>query len=386
MADIKYYSLDEIKNLHVYGRSPFTQQDNGSALVLFWTASGFSVESRCGELWAQIEADYSVYEPWLSVWINGCQVSRFMLLPGKNNYCLFRGLSQEKINHFALLKETQAMSSDEKHMVLINSLGVPSTFAEKKSSDEIFLPQKEKKLKIEFVGDSITTGEGLTGGVNEQDWISGWMATRDSYALNTAKNLNADFRILSQSGWGICCGWDNDINCALPPKYEFEAGLLWGERNEKLGAGKKHDFSKWQPDFIVVNLGTNDWGAFNSPEKNGFKLYLDQEKLPEKIPAQKDSEYLREKIWDFLGTLRKNNPQASIVWAYGMCGPELGDYLRQFVEEYARKNDDGKISFLMLPSMSEETEEEKGSRSHPGPGTHKRACQLLTKKIQELMK
>ena len=38
------------------------------------------------------------------------------------------------------------------------------------------------------------------------------------------------------------------------------------EKNESLGAFEENNFDSWQPDVIVVNLGTNDAGAFNSPE------------------------------------------------------------------------------------------------------------------------
>lgn len=37
-------------------------------------------------------------------------------------------------------------------------------------------------------------------------------------------------------------------------------------KNEALGAFQEHSFETWQPDVVVVNLGTNDGGAFQSPE------------------------------------------------------------------------------------------------------------------------
>lgn len=378
MDELKVFKANEVKNLHVYGRSPFTAQ---GSLALFWAASGFSVDTCAGEVWAELESDFSVYEPWVSVWINGVQVSRFMVQKGRGWYCLMRGLSQEKISRFTLLKETQAMSGEAEHSLIVHSVGVKKQFAESKSQEEIFVPQKERKPKIEFIGDSITTGEGLAGGVEEMDWITAWMAMGTNYALNTAKNLGADFRLISQSGWGVCCGYNNDVNMSLPPKYEAVAGVLWGKKNEELGALKPNDFSAWQPDVVVVNLGTNDNGAFHSPEMNGFKLKM----VDENVYDSQDVEFFKKSVYDFMAKIHRLNPKAKIIWAYGMCGYGLGEEIRQAVEKFAAENKDACVCFQKLCDMSEETQEEKGSRGHPGKGTHARACEILTKKIQEIL-
>lgn len=378
-SELRTFKISSIKNLHIYGRTG----KSGDSTALFWTASGISVESTTGELWAELEGDYETYEPWVSVWINGKQVSRFIVEKGRRWYCLFRGLSPKQ-NRFTLLKETQAMSGDERHMLLVHALGVPKNVEGK--SDEIFLPQKERSLRIEFVGDSITTGEGLYGATDEMDWISGWMGLSENYALSTAKNLDADFRILSQSGWGVVSGWDNNRNSTMPRHYGKICSLAPGERNRKMGAQDENDFEKWKPDFVIVNLGTNDWGAFNNPpfkdEKSGvfWKLSLGEDGKP----VQKDLIFFKNGVKDFITQIREKNPEAKIIWAYGMCGPELGEEIKQSVEEYKKESGDSKVDFILLDSMQNESDEEKGSRMHPGKGTHSRACKILCGKIREL--
>ncbi len=379
---IHAFRIRNISNLHVYGRTSSYR----SALPLFWTGSGFSVDTKSGELWALLESDYSVYEPWVSVWVNGNMVGRFMVEKGRRWYCLFRGLSPEKVHRFELLKETQAMSGDRQHMLLVHALGVPENI--KDPSSQVFLKQKERPVKIEFVGDSITTGEGLSGGVDEMDWISGWMSLKDNYALMTAKALNADFHILSQCGWGVTASWDNDRKCILPPHYTNVCSMHWGERNEILGAQDDWDFSKWKSDFVVVNLGTNDWGAFNNPMKTDpgtgekWKYRIDADGKPN----PDDLAYFRTGVMNFIKKIRVNNPNAHIIWIYGMCGFELGGEIAGAVETFASENSDSKVHFMHLPSMTDESSEEKGSRSHPGPGTHRRVARLLTEKIASIMK
>lgn len=375
-VDLSIFAPADLGNrIHVYGR---TSAYNKS-LVLFWTASGFAVETTAGEVWAEIEADFSLYEPWVSVWVDGAMVSRFMPQKGRAWYCLMRGLGvQKEVHRIALLKETQAMSADDAHICIVHSIGLP-----KGVSLEAFCVPKLQPLNIEFIGDSITTGEGLCGATQEMDWIPAWMSLKDNYAVRTAQKLGADFRILSQSGWGVSTSWDNDPGCALPRYYDKVCGLAFGEKNARLGAQNDYDFSLWQPHIIVVNLGTNDWGAFNAPPKtlkdgSVFKLHLEQG-----VPVKEDVLFVQEKIAAFLEVLHQKNPKAHIMWSYGMVSLDFSEHIRDAVEAFAKKWKH--VSFLPLCPMSEESEEEKGSRSHPGPGTHKRASERLTKEITALL-
>ena len=376
-TELHSFDVSRIKNLHVYGRTGHS----GNALALFWTASGFSVDCTSGELWAELEGDYNNLEAWVSVWVNGNLVSRFIVQKGRRWYCLFRGLSSKK-NRFTLLKETQAMGDDSEHLCLVHALGVPSS--NEGNSDEIFLPQEKRDLNIEFIGDSLTSGEGLYGGTQEMDWIPGWQGLSTNFALNTAKALNADFRLLSQCGWGIVSGWDNNRKSAMPLYYGKICGFLKGERNQEMGALDDNDFEKWQPDFVVINLGTNDWGAFNNAafkdEASGeeWKLHLDEEGNP----VEEDKKLLIDTTKNFLRDIRAKNPNAKIIWAYGMCVPTLSDEIKKAMEEYKAESGDTQVDFILLDSMINESEEERGSRMHPGKGTHERAWKTLVEEIR----
>ena len=374
---LRTFCCRDIQNIHWYGR--IGAAEDGAA-ALFWTASGFAVQTGAGELWAELEAGWLQFEPWVSVWIDGMQVSRFMLEKGRRWYCLFRGLPAGAPHRIALLKETQAMCGDPQHRLLVHALGVPVA---RTADGALFLPPAVPSRRIEFVGDSITTGEGLAGAPEEMDWIPGWMALRDNYALLTAQSLGADFHFLSQSGWGVVTAWDNDRRCIMPAHYANVCSLAPGEENARLGAHAAWDFSAWQPDAVVVNLGTNDCVAFSNPPKSDPRTGAEwtMRRGADGTPLAEDVALLQRGIVDFLTVLRRCNPHARIIWTYGMCSFELGDSIRAAVEDYARSSGDAAVSFLKLPSMEAETAEEKGSRQHPGPGTHRRASALL---VQEL--
>ncbi len=60
-------------------------------------------------------------------------------------------------------------------------------------------------------------------------------------------------------------GWDNDVRHVMPPYYTQVCGVAMGQRNAALGAQQENDFAAWKPDAVIVNLGTNDTGAFDNP-------------------------------------------------------------------------------------------------------------------------
>ena len=99
-----------------------------------------------------------------------------------------------------------------------------------------FLQLTEPKYRLEFVGDSITSGEGTVGAVYEEDWISAFFSAMNTYPRMVADALSAEYRVVSQSGWGIVTGWDGNVENKIPPFYTQVCGLLTGERNASLGA------------------------------------------------------------------------------------------------------------------------------------------------------
>ena len=373
---MKTYKLNEIENLHIAGRTAGANEKG--ELALFWAGSALEVNVKTSEVWVEVESDFSSSEVWLCVFVNGRKISRFMVPKGKSKFCILRALNPSKENLISIMRDTQPMSGDVNQILKITSLEV--------SDETEFLPVPEKDLKIEFIGDSITSGEGLYGGPWEQDWISQWISVSENYAVKTGRALNADFNILSQCGWGVVCGWDNNVTSAMPPVYDKVCGLQNGECQKKLGSQETWDFSKFQPDFVVVNLGTNDSGAFNQPAWKDpvtgteYKMHLDENGKP--VPE--DGNKIASAVSDFLKVIRKNNPEAKILWVWGMIDmPDVGGYVKQGIDSFISETGDKKTSAMILPSMSlEKTDEEKGSRGHPGPLTHR----LASEKIIEYIK
>ena len=102
---------------------------------------------------------------------------------------------------------------------------------------------------------------------------------------------------------------------------------------------------------------------------------------PDGTRNAEDEEKLRRAIRSFLRTLRRCNPNAHLLWAYGMLGAPLEDLIRGAVETYAREEGDARAHFFLLPMGPEDG---MGARNHPGLAMHERAAQALAERIRAL--
>lgn len=355
------------KNIHINGRTVMADP-----LPLFWTGSGVEFDVDGSELYFDFTTDYELYEQWIRIEIDGFSMIRMPLPKGESHICAFRNMPPETVKHVQLIKEVQAMSADPKAKLLLNAIW----------ADGGLQPLQGKKMNIEFIGDSITSGEGLAGPQSMQLWASIIFSTANHYALEVGKQLDADVRILSQSGWGACCSWDNNPDQTLPPFYEQVCGLLSGKTNESLGALRPQDFSAWQPDVVIVNLGTNDASAFENPVSE--ELSTDgrhMKKNPDGSFEEESVRVFKQCVFDFLTKLRKNNPNAQIFWALGILGEVMRPHIEAAIEQYRTVSGDNRVEYLPLPNMRDEW---AGSNNHPGAAAHQAAARVIIDRIQQL--
>ncbi|OPG97466.1 GDSL family lipase [Chryseobacterium mucoviscidosis] len=368
---LRTYALSDVENLKVHGRTT----GNRAPLTLFWTGSAVELNVQGAELWVEIESNYDMYEPWISILINGVPVSRQMLTAGRYWVCVFRGMNENVVKNVRIVKDVQAMNGDQGCSLQIHAL----------RSDGVFMPVEEKPYKMEFIGDSITSGEGAIGAKTEEDWIPMWFSAIHNYTAMTADALNSEYRVISQSGWGVLTSWDNNPNANLPDYYEQVCGLVTGDQNKALGALDKHDFISWQPDVVVVNLGSNDGGAFQTPEwKDPVTGKVYKQRLNEDgTYHEEDLAAFENAVTRFLTLLRKNNPEAKLVWAYGMLGFPMLPAIYRAVDAYTKQSGDTKVSVIQLPNTTEET---VGARSHPGELSHRRTADVLAAYLKGILK
>lgn len=340
---LKKYLMKEVPYLRVLGRT------NGSLepVTLFWNASGIEMNVRATEIWVKVYSDYEIFEPWVDIIVDGAISQRLMLNKGEQRICLFRNMEGDKVRNVKLLRDTPAFPTDEKTLLQVLEI----------ETDGDFYPLEEPRLKIEVIGDSITSGEGGSGAGPEMTWNSFCFNAVDNYAYMVAKELGAVYNCISQSGWGIFCSWEGNEQQAIPLYYDQVCGLLNGTQNEHLGAFEKWDFQKFQPDVIIVNLGTNDGMGAKNLEK-----------------VERAAE-------EFLKKIRTCNPKSYIIWCYGMLGDVILPVLEEAVRNYKEKSKDEKVEFVKLPDTFAG---EFGSRQHPGHKSHEKTANVLISKIREI--
>ncbi len=231
-------------------------------------------------------------------------------------------------------------------------------------------PLPEKKLKMEFIGDSITCGYGVEGKATDT-FSTATENAEKAYAFLAARELEADAVMTAISGCGLLSGYtEGEINedNLMQPYYEKAGRNDWILPGGKRMQDYPWDFSSFRPDWVVINLGNNDlsWTrGMKEREKEFGRLYQ-----------------------AFLTTVRRNNPRARILCVLGMLGEEkvrLTDTMMEAVEAWRRETGDERVCAMPLPEM-DEAHNGAGSDHHPSEKTQRRTAEMVAEKIRELSK
>lgn len=203
-------------------------------------------------------------------------------------------------------------------------------------------------LKIEFIGDSITSASGV-------DY-------NECYTTIAADILNAHFQVVSRSGMGLYKNAGNGgISEALPQQYQ------WTEFKDK----KKDKPYTYQADVVVLNIGTND----------GFNVanYITDSAEKDAYAAEFEKLY-----YEMLDEILVANPNASILCVYGQLGVNSKIYfaITKTVSKYRAEHPEVTIDMLRFESAKDRAENDEG---HPGPLSHARDGKVLAEKIREML-
>ena len=356
-----YSALDPA--VHICGRTLL--QD---PLPLFWTGAGVDFVTDATALAFDLETDFSTREQWVRIEVDGVSLLRAPLPKGQSRLWVWREMASAARHRVRLFKEVQPMPRDPQSLLLLRGI----------CCDGKLYPSPAPACKIEFVGDSISAGEGLGGGPSMRDGVSAVFSTQRHYAVETARRLNADFRILAQSGWGVYVGWDNDPQHTMPAIYE----QVCGAQAAFPQALQQHDFSTWQPDIVVAHLGHNDFyamneAAYSAPDGTVYKLRYGEDGGP----CPETRRCVSGAVEGFLYTLRRHNPQAQLVWMYGILGHTMLPAIQDGLERYQKATHE-RVPLVLVPQY---LPEQLGSNNHPGAAAHLAAANALTCQLQEYL-
>ena len=349
------------KNVHILGRTPASEE----GLELIWTASGVEFDMNASELGIVLECGSSMYMPWISVVLDGAWIAHMPVQEGRQKIRLFKNMDPSVKHRVRITKDFQASVDDPSSFLKLVEIYYEGSI--EKPAD--------KKYKIEFIGDSITSGEGALGAHEEWDWIPPYFSSVENYAVMTSDAMDADFRLLSQSGWGVTTGWDNNHTSILP--------LIYDSLRANRGV-KDYDHSSWEPDAVVINLGTNDGGAFDNPPFTDpvTGVTYKYNKLPDGSYDPEDLAKIEKGFVEFMKHIREVHPEAHLLWVYGMLGAGLMSVVEAAVSKFWTECDTN-AGYLQLPDTNGEA---FGSRGHPGPISHKASSEKIVERLKEVLK
>ena len=235
------------------------------------------------------------------------------------------------------------------------------------TASEDIAPTAEKSPKIEFIGDSITCGYGVDDEDRNHHFATDTEDATKAYAYKTARLLGADYSLVAYSGHGIISGYTQKGKKVsaqqLPKKYETYA-VSGGSSYEGFRVSEADwDFSKFVPDYVVINLGTNDSSYTGKDEE---------------LIAEYTAAYV-----EFLKTVREKNPGAHIICTLGVMGADLYDAMSAAAEQYTAETGDENISVFRLSTQDGSTG--YAADWHPTAATHDKAAEEMSEYIKTLM-
>ncbi len=279
-----------------------------------------------------------------AVLVDGAMSPVLKVASGTTQYALASGLASGS-HDLVVWKRTEGNQGENRF------LGIDV------AGGQLLAPSAAPDRRIEIYGDSITAGYGLDGqGPNcsfSQDTEDHYL----TYGALTARALNTELHTVAWSGIGMYRNYGESSASAdaMPAVYArtlpTQTDSVWS-------------FDSWQPDAVVINLGTNDASTNGDPGTPFRTAYL-----------------------DFVRTLRQKYPSTQFVLT---IGPMLsGDSLAaikghlQAVIQTRQSEGDSKLAFLEFPVQT--GSDGYGCDWHPNAATNAQMATLLTAELKTLL-
>lgn len=204
-----------------------------------WSASTVAVTLTGGSLNVRLNERGKNF--WQIV-VNGAPAGVLELKPGEHVYPVVTDLPAGR-HTVELVKRTEA------------SVGATQVLGFELSGGAKLLPTPARPRRIEVIGDSISCGYGNEAANKEQHFSpateNAWLA----YGAVAARAVDADY---------ICVAWSGK---KLWPNNSI---LDYYDRVLPSPTAAKWEFSRWVPDVVIINLGTNDFNVKVNPEEAGW--------------------------------------------------------------------------------------------------------------------
>lgn len=212
-----------------------------------------------------------------------------------------------------------------------------------------------KKRKIEFYGNSITSGYGIEDLSGKDSPDSTYTNNYLSYSAITARHFDAEYHCISKGGIGITVSW---FPLIMPEMYN---------RLIPENPNSRWDFSLFTPDLVVVNLFQNDSWIVNMPDYPEFKA-----RFGSQTP---DADFIIKAYANFISSIRKEYPNAHIICMLGnMDATQEGSIWPDYIKSAVKELNDPKIFSFFMPY--------KNTPGHPNVAEHQEMANSLIQFIE----
>lgn len=304
-------------------------------------------------LWTDSPRLEEVNVACVAVFVNAEAVPsrRFTLTKEEDTYLLYEG-TKEKETKIRLVKYNE---------VAFGKVGIKSIIID---GAQALKPTAKRQRKLEFIGDSITCGYGNEGVCQVDDFKTSQENPWEAYAATTARALNADYHLISWSGIGIISNYTvedvPDESWLMPPMYpctDKATDLALDHKEQEIW-----DNSRFVPDCIIINLGTND-ASYTKGIADRVETF--------------GREYNK-----FVKNVRAKNPTSKILCTLGIMDQNLCPEVERQVKLLATE---GMKDIYYMTFNMQLDEDGLGTNWHPTLITHKKAAKQLEGKIREIM-
>jgi len=126
---------------------------------------------------------------------------------------------------------------------------------------ELLSPPAPPERRLEIVGDSITCGYGNEGESRDCSFSADTENHYLTYGAVLARRFDAELSTIAWSGRGVVVNYGGDTSSPPMPAYfdravPLDASTVW--------------YFSWEPDAVIVNLGTNDYSTDHDPDDDTF--------------------------------------------------------------------------------------------------------------------
>lgn len=350
-----------------------TLYDTERQAVFFnWTGAGFALRFSGTRLDMDAEAFADTFPgeadsyPFIAVLLDGqTQPAQVIHLEhGRQSYTLFSSAQPEE-HTLRVFKRSE------------NSKGRVCLYGLTLAGELLPYAPPRRKYKLEFVGDSITCGFGNEMDGDAQSFDPALENGLLAYPELASQLLNAEYQSICISGIPLCHASDPKYRPippnlpSPPPRFRsMETQYAYTDRNHQECMGMEDgftpwDFSKYTPDAIIINLGTND----------AFRLAVGGGGTGEELHFQR-------RYTAFLHELRRHNgPGPVIACTLGPMNYFLYDTIEKAVAAYQAETGDTRI-FCLKYGAIDLWGEGYGGLLHPNVKTHQRMARELAQALR----